>query len=123
MSNRECRQMAFLNPDQTDPWDLSLLTRWRLYKRWVQQWQPNGQRKHTKLIRDYCAKRAELDELRLVADIEVMRKAKVGDNLKYIYLFVLVLYLKIYMGGLKNYNINKRLCAKRHPQAKLRTEK
>jgi hypothetical protein len=75
ISDAECQQMANV---QTDPWDLPLLTRWCLYKRWVQQWEPNGERVHNKLISDYCAKRRELDELRSLADIEIMRHAKVS---------------------------------------------
>jgi hypothetical protein len=73
MSEQEV-QMATVH---TDPWDLPLLARWRLYKRWIQQWEPSGQRAHNKLIREYGAKRSELDELCSVADVELMRRAKV----------------------------------------------
>jgi hypothetical protein len=81
MSDDECQQMVANNRQrQLDPWSLPLLTRWRLYKRWVQQWEPVGQQTHSQLIREYCAKREELDGLRAMADIEIMRHAKVGTG-------------------------------------------
>ena len=61
----------------TDIWELSLQARWRLYQRWISIARNKLKTKMKNDEETYSTKVKQLGELRTMADVDVMRSAKV----------------------------------------------
>lgn len=61
----------------TDIWELPLQARWRLYQRWISQARNRLKEKLKKTEAEYCKKKKQYQALKSIADVDLMKKAKV----------------------------------------------